>query len=374
MCKYKKHKYSYQKSHPRPFVLRYIFLDIEERDMEDLLAFELLKIIEEIAWNDEEVHKQLLGALEIEVELLNAEEWLEEVRENVENCIDEIDAYLEDVEKAESTTFSYRPGRSSLFGFKGKKTHSEKGSLHDLENPNSSSETAETSENVDDFEESKSVSIEANIAAMRVKQEKKQRERKGDGKGRDPGEKSTGDWAHALQSDLSSESDTDNDASQKEAEDNEAGELSIPKELDSLFRGLKKPQLAIFSGDKDLYHDLRAQFDVFVHQTKVPEKVKMMMLKSAVLGKPLKVIERLGYSPAQYKTALEKLDQKYGGEKLLLQRHSDTIFQAPEVSEDNLKQPRSIFRPSDRHRRETRGSWVSRRIDGNLGALHGGSI
>ena len=66
----------------------------------------------------------------------------------------------------------------------------------------------------------------------------------------------------------------------------------------------------------------------------------MMMLKSALSGKPLKVVEKLGYSPAQYKTALTKLDQKYGGggEKRLLQRHLDKILQTPELPEDNLKQ------------------------------------
>ena len=64
----------------------------------------------------------------------------------------------------------------------------------------------------------------------------------------------------------------------------------------------------------------------------------MMMLKNSLSGKPLRVVERLGYTPRQYQTALEKLDQKYGGEKRLMQRHLETILRASPVEEANLKE------------------------------------
>ena len=70
----------------------------------------------------------------------------------------------------------------------------------------------------------------------------------------------------------------------------------------------------MLSEDKDLYHDWKAQFEIFVDQMKVPAKTKMM-LKNSLSGRPLRVVERLGYTSRQYQTALEKLDLKYGGEK-----------------------------------------------------------
>ena len=47
-------------------------------------------------------------------------------------------------------------------------------------------------------------------------------------------------------------------------------------------------------------------------------KTEMMMLKNSLSGKPLRVVERLGYASRKYQTALKKLDEKCGGEKQLL--------------------------------------------------------
>ena len=46
----------------------------------------------------------------------------------------------------------------------------------------------------------------------------------------------------------------------------------------------------------------------------------------------------MGYISRQYQTALEKLDQKYGGEKRLLQRYLEAILPASPVDETNLKE------------------------------------
>ena len=62
------------------------------------------------------------------------------------------------------------------------------------------------------------------------------------------------------------------------------------------------------------------------------------MLKNSLSGKPLRVVERLGYTSRQYQTSLEKLDQKYGGEKRLLQRYLEAILRASPVEETNLKE------------------------------------
>ena len=70
----------------------------------------------------------------------------------------------------------------------------------------------------------------------------------------------------------------------------------------------------------------------------------MMMLKNSLFGKPLRVVERLGYTARQYQTALEKHDQKYGGEKRLLQRHFETILRGSPVEKTNLKFFETFFR------------------------------
>ena len=71
---------------------------------------------------------------------------------------------------------------------------------------------------------------------------------------------------------------------------------------------------------------------------KVPAKTKMMMLKNSLSGKPLRVVERLGYTSRQYQTALEKLEQKYGGQKRLLRRHFEAILHGSPVEETNQKE------------------------------------
>jgi len=54
------------------------------------------------------------------------------------------------------------------------------------------------------------------------------------------------------------------------------------KDVDKMFKGIKKPTLTVFSGDKDLYRNWKAQFKILVDQIKVPAKTKMMMLKNSV--------------------------------------------------------------------------------------------
>ena len=131
--------------------------------------------------------------------------------------------------------------------------------------------------------------------------------------------------------------DSDSEEEKSEEDKLDKGKFDS-KDFDRLFKGIKKPALTVFSGDKDLYHDWKAQFEIFVDRMKVPAKTKMMMLKNSLSGKPLRVVERLGYTSRQYKTALEKLDQKYGGEKRLLQRYLEAILRASPVEETNLKE------------------------------------
>ena len=86
----------------------------------------------------------------------------------------------------------------------------------------------------------------------------------------------------------------DSDSEEKESEEDELDKGKFDsKDFDRLFKGIKKPALTVFRGDKDLYHDWKAQFEIFVDRMKVPAKTKMMMLKNSLSGKSLRVVERL---------------------------------------------------------------------------------
>jgi len=87
--------------------------------------------------------------------------------------------------------------------------------------------------------------------------------------------------------------------SDSEKTESEEDEEFDSKDVDRMFKGIKKPTLTVFSGDKDLYHDWKAQFEIVVDQMKVPAKTKMMMLKNSLSGKPLQIVERLGYTPRE---------------------------------------------------------------------------
>ena len=73
----------------------------------------------------------------------------------------------------------------------------------------------------------------------------------------------------------------DSNSSEEESDENEAEECDS-KDVDKLFKGTKKSALTVFSGDKDLYHDWKAQFEIFVDRMKVPAKTKMMILKKSL--------------------------------------------------------------------------------------------
>jgi len=75
------------------------------------------------------------------------------------------------------------------------------------------------------------------------------------------------------------------DLEEKESEEDESDKDKFDsKDFDRLFKGIKKPALTVFSGDGDLYHDWKAQFEIFTDRIKVPAKTKMMMLKNSPSG------------------------------------------------------------------------------------------
>jgi hypothetical protein len=103
------------------------------------------------------------------------------------------------------------------------------------------------------------------------------------------------------------------------------------------FQGMAKPSLPKYGGERGQYPDWWEQFDVFVNQSDVPVRFKMIMLKNCLTGTPLELVQKLGYTDVQYQMALEKLETRYGGEKRLIQQHIDAIMAVTPLKEENLK-------------------------------------
>lgn len=106
----------------------------------------------------------------------------------------------------------------------------------------------------------------------------------------------------------------------------------------TFFQGLAKPKLQTFGGERGHYRQWREQFDIFVHEEDVPAKFKMTMLKKSLTGIPEGLVKNLGFTQAQYEMALEKLEVWYGGDKRALRQCTDDIVSAPPIKEDNLKE------------------------------------
>jgi len=107
-------------------------------------------------------------------------------------------------------------------------------------------------------------------------------------------------------------------------------------DVQRFFQGVAKPKLKIFCGEKDTYFQWKEEFDLFVHNTNVDTRFKMVMLKSGLSGKPLQLVKKSGYSLAHYNSAREKLEDRYGGKRRQIQRHIDALMSQPNLTERDL--------------------------------------
>ena len=81
---------------------------------------------------------------------------------------------------------------------------------------------------------------------------------------------------------------------------------------------LKGVELPTFSGDdKTEYEPWKAAYMWVADRANISVKEKMLRLQSCLTGKALKMVKDLGYSENAYKRAIEKLDNKFGGERRL---------------------------------------------------------
>ena len=145
-------------------------------------------------------------------------------------------------------------------------------------------------------------------------------------------------WKHDLTGPMDRKSDADQETAPVVDE-----KKSQERNLQQFFQGIAKPKLRMFNGFNG-YFDWKEQFSLFVDQVDIPSKHKMVMLKSLLSGKPLQLIENLGYTDHQYQAALTKLEDRYGGKRRLVQRHLQLILANNKITPDDLK---SLERFSD---------------------------
>ena len=73
------------------------------------------------------------------------------------------------------------------------------------------------------------------------------------------------------------------------------GEKQDADRIEWSAHGLKCPSLPVFSEDQRKYEDWKNTFDAFVGNEKIPDKFKIIQLRTCLAGDPLKMVER--YSP-----------------------------------------------------------------------------
>ena len=100
-----------------------------------------------------------------------------------------------------------------------------------------------------------------------------------------------------------------------------------------VYRHLRKIKIPTFDGDKKLYDTWRTSFNVCVDQQPLSPELKLLQLRQYLSGPPLKTVETYGYSAAAYAAALQRLDQKYGGEKRKTAVHMSALQDMPPIRE-----------------------------------------
>ena len=112
------------------------------------------------------------------------------------------------------------------------------------------------------------------------------------------------------------------------------------------FQGIAKPKIPEFRGERYQFEDWWEQFNIFVHKAEVPVHFKMVMLKSSLTGPPSDLVKNLGFTQVQYEMAIEKLKQRYGGERRLLQQYIDSVTSMPE--DTKLEDLKGLSRMADK--------------------------
>ena len=101
---------------------------------------------------------------------------------------------------------------------------------------------------------------------------------------------------------------------------------------------LKPVQIPTFSGDKRSYPSWKAAFMACVNRTSVTQENKMLQLRQYVSGEAFIAIENLGYSPAAYEAAKDRLEGKYGGKRRQKASFMEDLEQFQQIPSGNAEE------------------------------------
>ena len=101
---------------------------------------------------------------------------------------------------------------------------------------------------------------------------------------------------------------------------------------------LKPVQIPTFYGNKRSYPSWKAALMACVDRAPVTPEYKMLQLQQYVSGEALIAIENLGFSPAAYEKAKDRLERKYGGKRRQKASFMEELEQFQQIQSGNAEE------------------------------------
>ena len=111
-----------------------------------------------------------------------------------------------------------------------------------------------------------------------------------------------------------------------------------PKIGYDMWTQLEPVQIPTFYGNKRSYPSWKAAFMACVDRAPVTPEYKMLQLRQYVSGEALIAIENLGFSPAAYEKAKDRLERKYGGKRRQKASFMEDLEQFQQIQSGNAEE------------------------------------
>ena len=102
-----------------------------------------------------------------------------------------------------------------------------------------------------------------------------------------------------------------------------------------LWKGVKRVEIPVFTGDKTKYPEWKAAFVACVDASPASAEYKFLQLKQFLSGEALKVVSSLTYSAMGYAAAKARLERKYGGKRRQAAVYVEQLEQFPPIRTAN---------------------------------------
>ncbi len=114
------------------------------------------------------------------------------------------------------------------------------------------------------------------------------------------------------------------------------------KQVTSDARLLTRIPIPHFKGNKREYEGWKAAFIACVDNTDMSPEHKMLRLHETLEDEPKRILSSLGYSERAYKTAMKRLDRKYGGNRRRVRIRLEDVENFKQVKDNNEKDLQSL--------------------------------